>query len=244
MGSSKEELLAGQRLESALGLKFRDAALLQQALVHRSLLNEQGGQPEDSYERMEYLGDAVLELTVSTELFRRFPLLNEGDLTKLRSSLVRGDSLAKVARRLNLGDFILLGKGEETTGGRQRDSILAAAFEAVVAAVYLDQGYEQASCFVAQQLDPELEQISLQGAPPDNPKSGLQERVQAIGLSTPKYRLASSEGPDHNPLFTVEVLVDGEVSGTGQGGRRSDAEKAAARDALSRTFPIPDASED
>ncbi|MEE3142783.1 MAG: ribonuclease III domain-containing protein, partial [Chloroflexota bacterium] len=125
--------MTGQRLESALGLKFRDPALLQQALVHRSLLNEQGGLPEDSYERMEYLGDAVLELTVSTELFRRFPLLNEGDLTKLRSSLVRGDSLAKVARRLNLGDFILLGKGEETMGGRQRDSILAAAFEAVVA---------------------------------------------------------------------------------------------------------------
>jgi ribonuclease-3 len=243
MGSSRKELLTGQRLESALGLKFRDPALLQQALVHRSLLNEQGGQPEDSYERMEYLGDAVLELTVSTELFRRFPLLDEGDLTKLRSSLVRGDSLAKVARRLNLGDFILLGKGEETTGGRERDSILAAAFEAVVAAVYLDQGYEQASQFVAQLLGPELEQISLQGDPLDNPKSGLQERVQAIGLSTPKYRLASSEGPDHNPLFTVEVLVDGEVAGTGQGGRRSDAEKSAARDALSRIQWLKDAKE-
>ena len=244
MGSSREKLLTGQRLESALGLKWRDPALLQQALVHRSLLNEQGGQPEDSYERMEYLGDAVLELTVSTALFRRFPLLDEGDLTKLRSTLVRGESLAKVARRLNLGDFILLGKGEETTGGRERDSILAAAFEAVVAAVYLDQGYEQASSFVAQQLDPELEQISLQDAPPDNPKSGLQEQVQAIGLSTPRYRLASSEGPDHSPLFTVEVMVDGEVAGTGQGGRRSDAEKAAARDALSRTFPTAGASED
>jgi ribonuclease-3 len=243
MGSSRKELLTGQRLESALGLKFRDPALLQQALVHRSLLNEQGGQPEDSYERMEYLGDAVLELTVSTELFRRFPLLDEGDLTKLRSSLVRGDSLAKVARRLNLGDFILLGKGEETTGGRERDSILAAAFEAVVAAVYLDQGYEQASQFVAQLLGPELEQISLQGDPLDNPKSGLQERVQAIGLSTPKYRLASSEGPDHNPLFTVEVLVDGEVAGTGQGGRRSDAEKSAARDALSRIQWLKDTKE-
>jgi ribonuclease-3 len=243
MGSSRKELLTGQRLESALGLKFRDPALLQQALVHRSLLNEQGGQPEDSYERMEYLGDAVLELTVSTELFRRFPLLHEGDLTKLRSSLVRGDSLAKVARRLNLGGFIQLGKGEETTGGRERDSILAAAFEAVVAAVYLDQGYEQASSFVAQLLGPELEQISLQGDPLDNPKSGLQERVQGIGLSTPKYRLASSEGPDHNPLFTVEVLVDGEVAGTGQGGRRSDAEKSAARDALSRIQWLKDAKE-
>ena len=237
MESSRGKLLTAQRLESALGLKFRDPELLQQALVHRSLLNEQGGQPEDSYERLEYLGDAVLELTVSTELFRRFPLLNEGDLTKLRSALVRRESLAKVARRLSLGDFLLLGKGEENTGGRQRDSILAAAFEAVVAAVYLDQGYDQASRFVAQSLDPELEQISQQGTPPDNPKSGLQERVQAIGCSTPKYRLASSEGPDHRPLFTVEVLVDGEVAGTGQGGKRSDAEQSAARDALSRTFP-------
>jgi ribonuclease-3 len=224
-------------------LKFRDPALLQQALVHRSLLNEHGGQPEDSYERMEYLGDAVLELTVSTELFLRFPLLDEGDLTKLRSSLVRGDSLAKVARRLNLGDFILLGKGEEITGGRGRDSILAAAFEALVAAVYLDHGYERASQFVTQLLGPELEQISQQGTPPENPKSGLQERVQAIGLSTPRYRLTASEGPDHKPLFTVEVLVDGEVAGKGQGGRRSDAEKSAARDALDRTFPMPEVPE-
>ena len=162
-----------------MGLKFRDRELLQQALVHRSLLNEQGGRPEDSYERLEYLGDAVLELTVSTELFRRFPVLNEGALTKLRSALVRGESLAKVARRLSLGDFLLLGKGEESSGGRQRDSILAAAFEAVVAAVYLDQGFDQAS-------------------------------------------------------RSVEVLVDGEVAGAGQGGKRSDAEQSAARDALSR----------
>jgi ribonuclease-3 len=135
---------------------------------------------------------------------------------------------------LSLGDFLLLGKGEESSGGRQRDSILAAAFEAVVAAVYLDQGFDQASRFVAQSLDPELQQISQQGAPPDNPKSDLQERVQAIGHSTPRYRLASSDGPDHKPLFTVEVLVDGEVAGAGQGGKRSDAEQSAARDALSR----------
>ena len=234
MGSSREKPSTAQLLESALGLKFRDRELLQQALVHRSLLNEQGGRPEDSYERLEYLGDAVLELTVSTELFRRFPVLNEGALTKLRSALVRGESLAKVARRLSLGDFLLLGKGEESSGGRQRDSILAAAFEAVVAAVYLDQGFDQASRFVAQSLDLELQQISQQGAPPDNPKSDLQERVQAIGHSTPRYRLASSDGPDHKPLFTVEVLVDGEVAGAGQGGKRSDAEQSAARDALSR----------
>ena len=113
----------------------------------------------------------------------------------------------------------------------------------MVAAVYLDQGFEQASTIVAQLLGSELDQISLQGTHPDNPKSGLQERVQAIGLSTPKYRLASREGPDHNPLFTVEVLVDGEVAGTGQGGRRSDAEKSAARDALSRIQWLRDASE-
>jgi len=123
MESSREKSPTAQLLESALGLKFRDRELLRQALVHRSLLNEQGGQPEDSYERLEYLGDAVLELTVSTELFRRFPVLNEGALTKLRSALVRGESLAKVARRLSLGDFLLLGKGEENSGGRQRDSI-------------------------------------------------------------------------------------------------------------------------
>lgn len=227
-----------ERLESALGLKFRDPELLQQALVHRSFLNEQGGQPSDSYERLEYLGDAVLELTVSTELYRRFPLISEGELTKRRAVLVCGESLAGVARRLGLGEFLLLGKGEEAAGGRQRDSILAAAFEAVVAAVYLDQNYEQTSRFVLRLMNQELEELFNQGTLPENPKSRLQEHVQGKGVPTPRYRLVSSEGPDHCPQFTVEVLVDGQAMGVGRGGKRSDAEQDAAQDALNRLLGL------
>ena len=226
--------MATERLESALGLEFRDPKLLQQALVHRSFLNEQGGQPSDSYERLEYLGDAVLELTVSTELFRRLPSLDEGALTKSRAALVCRDTLARVAQRLGLGDFLLLGKGEAATGGRQRDSILAAAFEAVVAAAYLDQGYQLANQFVLRVMSEELREFFQQGQPPENPKSRLQEHVQALGRPAPRYRVVSSQGPDHRPLFTVEVLVDDEAIGAGQGGNRSDADRAAAYDALAR----------
>ncbi len=223
-----------ERLEPALGLKFRDPKLLRQALVHRSFLNEQGGPPTDSYERLEYLGDAVIELTVSTELFRRFPTLSEGELTKSRAALVCGESLARMARRLELGEFLLLGKGEEATGGRRRDSILAAAFESVVAAIYLDQGFDHASRFVLQAMEPELEVFFQQGLPPENPKSQLQEYVQASGRPTPRYRILSTEGPDHQPVFTVEVTVEDEAVGEGRGGNRADAERSAAEDALGR----------
>ena len=223
-----------ERLEPALGLKFRDPKLLRQALVHRSFLNEQGGPPTDSYERLEYLGDAVIELTVSTELFRRFPMLSEGDLTKSRAALVCGESLARIARRLQLGEFLLLGKGEEATGGRRRDSILAAAFESVVAAIYLDQDFDHASRFVLQAMEPELEEFFRQGLPPENPKSQLQEYVQALGRPAPRYKLLSTEGPDHQPVFTVEVTVEDEAVGEGRGGNRADAERSAAEDALVR----------
>ncbi len=223
-----------ERLEPALGLKFRDPKLLRQALVHRSFLNEQGGPPTDSYERLEYLGDAVIELTVSTELFRRFPTLNEGELTKSRAALVCGESLARMARRLELGEFLLLGKGEEATGGRRLDSILAAAFESVVAAIYLDQDFDHASRFVLQAMEPELEEFFQQGLPPENPKSQLQEYVQALGRPAPRYRLLSTEGPDHQPVFTVEVTVEDEAVGEGRGGNRADAERTAAEDALGR----------
>lgn len=233
----REQPLAARRLESALGLKLRDPALLQQALVHRSFLNEQGGPLADSYERLEYLGDAVLGLTVSAELFRRYPLLDEGELTKLRASLVCGASLARVARRLGLGEFLLLGRGEAASGGRGRDSLLAAAFEAVVAAVFLDQGYSRASRFILRTMAEDLEEFSPQGAPPENPKSRLQEYLQGLGRPTPRYRLVSSQGPDHRPLFTVEVLVEDEAVGAGQGGSRADAERCAAQDALSRLLP-------
>ena len=219
-------------LEAALGLKFRDPGLLRQALVHRSFLNEQAGDPSQSYERLEFLGDSVIELTVSTELFRRFPLFSEGELTKQRAELVRSESLAALARRLGVGEFLVLGKGEEANGGREKDSILAASFEAVVAAVYLDQDYDHAKGFVLRLLEPQLAVLQAEGPPTENSKTRLQEHVQSKGIPSPRYHLISTEGPDHAPSFTVEVLVDGQSIGIGHGGRRNDAEQNAAAHAL------------
>lgn len=221
-------------LERALGLRFRDRKLLEQSLVHRSFVNEQGWPPSASYERMEYLGDAVLELAISDELYRRCPGVTEGELTKGRSTLVCRESLAQVARKLRLGDLLFLGKGEEASGGRRRDSILAAAFEALVAAVYLDRDYAEARRVILRAMAEELEAFFGGEMSQDNPKSGLQEYVQGQGLATPQYRLVSSEGPDHGPIFTIEVLVSGEVVGVGHGGNKASAEQAAARVALLR----------
>lgn len=213
-------------------MTFQDQGLLHQALVHRSYINETGGDSIDSYERMEFLGDSVLELVISSELYQLLPGHSEGDLTKGRASLVCRESLAGVARRLGLGDFILLGHGEEASQGRGRDSTLAAAMEAVTGAVYLDQGLAHAKDFILRSMAPEIDAYLAMGAAPANAKSLLQERVQGQGIPGPEYRLAGSTGPDHDPVFTVEVVVDGNVAGRGQGGRKADAEREAARNAL------------
>ena len=222
------------RLEADLGLKFKDRRLLEQALVHGSYANEQGWPLSSSYERLEYLGDAVLDLVVSDELYRRRPDLSEGELTKGRAALVRGKTLAQVAERCLLGGYLKLGKGEDANGGRRRESTLAAVFEAVTAAVYLDRGYTEARQFVLKTMTPELEEFVGGAVPRENAKSSLQELVQGLGKSAPSYRLLSSEGPDHGPVFTVEVVVEEEVLGVGQGGSKAGAERTAAENALAR----------
>jgi len=238
MGSSRgkidsiDALKSVKALESVLGFYFRDPSLLRLALVHRSYCNENGLDSSESYERLEFLGDAVLELTVSTELYRRLPEADEGELTKTRSSLVRRETLAQIARRIGLGDYLLVGKGVDASNGRQQHSVLAAAFEALVAAVYLDQGNEFTRQFIIGLMDVELTQAEREGGPPENPKSQLQEMVQRQGSNPPKYLLVSSEGPDHQPVFTVEVMVDGQVVAAGTGGKKSEAEVAAALAAL------------
>ncbi len=221
-------------LEAVLGLEFKDRRLLEQALVHGSYANEQGWPLSYSYERLEYLGDAVLELVVSEELYRRCPDMSEGELTKGRAALVQGDTLAQVAKRCSLGDFLKLGKGEDANGGRLRESTLAAVFEAVVAAVYLDRDYSGARQFILQAMAPELEELLGGNIPRENAKSSLQEFVQGLGKSAPSYRLLSSEGPDHGPVFTVEVVVEEEVLGVGRGGSKAGAERTAAENALAR----------
>ena len=230
MGSSR--LPATPYQDSLLGFRFRDPSLFRRALVHRSYCNEHGLDATESYERLEFLGDAVLELTVSAHLYRQFPDSDEGQLTKARSWLVRGEALAQVARRWRLGERLLVGRGVEASGGRNQDSVLAAAVEAVIAAVYLDQGMEAARQFISVNMIDELASMSLSGPPPENPKSRLQEYLQGQGMPAPTYRLAHREGPDHSPVFTVEALVCGEIIGQGQGGRKSDAERAAAEAAL------------
>ena len=221
-------------MQAVLGLEFANQELLRQALTHRSFLNEQGGVSLDSYERMEFLGDSVLELVISHELYQRLPQITEGELTKARAGLVCGESLSQVAKSLSLGDFMLLGKGEEASGGRHRESILAATCEAVVAAVYLDQGLEAARRFILRSMAEQLDQFCRGGTAPENPKSRLQEYFQSQGSPSPRYQVVATEGPDHDPVFTIEVLVDQEVMGAGRGGKKSDAERAAAQDALER----------
>ena len=249
MGSSRpavdSRFRGNDESDSLLGFRFRDPSLFRRALVHRSYCNEHGLDATESYERLEFLGDAVLELTVSAHLYRQFPDSDEGQLTKARSWLVRGEALAQVARRWRLGERLLVGRGVEASGGRDQDSVLAAAVEAVIAAVYLDQGMEAARQFISVNMIDELASMSLSGPPPENPKSRLQERLQGQGKPAPTYRLAHREGPDHNPVFTIEVLVGNEVIGKGRGGKKSDAERAAAGDALTalNDSPYPNSPE-
>lgn len=218
-------------IETRLGVSFRDRRLLEQALAHTSYLNEHPEVAPDSNERLEFLGDALIDLVVAHTLFLRYPGAPEGDLTALRAALVRKESLARVARRLELGRFLLMGQGEQASGGRERESNLASALEAVVAAAFLDQGFRQTRAFVLRVLGPELKRAS-RGEVPKDVKSRLQELVQSKGKPTPSYRMVEAIGPSHDRRFTVEVCVGSEVVGVGRGKRRVEAEKAAAAAAL------------
>ena len=219
-------------LEALLGFRFRDPSLLRRALTHRSYCNEHGLDATESYERLEFLGDSLLEITVSTELFRRLPEAAEGRMTQLRSHLVSGSSLARIARRLDLGAALRVGCGGEDNGIRHQDGVLAAALEAVVAALYLDQGLERAGAFILEAMTGDIDAACENLRLPDNPKGRLQELVQGRGSRSPVYQLIERAGPDHNPTFTIEVSVDGQVLGRGVGSSKSEAEAAAARNAL------------
>lgn len=213
-----------------LDLSFSNPELLQQAVYHRSYLNEAGHDVE-SNERMEFLGDAVLGIIVSDKLYRDYPALSEGHLSQLRALLVRWDALATAAERINLGDYLVLGRGEELSGGRKRPSNLAGAFEALIGAAYLDGGITKARKLTLKLLKPDFEEIAARGVTADS-KSELQHLTQTRWHEIPQYRLISSEGPDHAKLFTVEVAVGDQVLGEGQGRNKKQAELNAARQAL------------
>ncbi|HXV76129.1 MAG TPA: ribonuclease III [Candidatus Polarisedimenticolaceae bacterium] len=221
-------------LERALGYRFRDRTLLERALTHRSHVHEREGETGESYERLEFLGDALLGMFVADWLYRKDPRAGEGTLSRGRQTVVRASSLARIASALGLGDAILLGRGEELTGGRLKRSLLADVFEAVVAAIYLDGGLRQARAFVHRHLGPELGRAVGPSPASDDFKTRLQEVVQGTLQRTPSYRIVSTAGPAHALSFVVEVLVGDEVLGRGRGSNRKRAEQEAARCALDR----------
>ena len=227
-------MLAGlAHLQSALGVTFRDLPLLEQALVHRSYLNEDSAFPLSSNERLEFLGDSLLGLVIAEKLYTEFPELSEGEMTKLRAALVRRETLARLASSLGLGDYLYLGRGEEASGGRSRQSILAGALEAVVGAVLVDRGFARAKKFVLRLFDGEIDRaVRDEEMVVHDHKSRLQEFTQAQHQVTPVYRTIKEEGPDHAKQFTVEVIVSGSVIGVGRGTSKRIAEMEAAKAAL------------
>lgn len=222
-------------LQETLGVRFKDPALLEQALVHSSYVNENPTSGLESNERLEFLGDAVLGLVIAEKLHQDFPDLPEGEMTCLRAALVRKDTLARVARALKLGDCLSLGKGEELSSGRNKAANLARALESVIAAVFLDSGLPVTRKMVLALFKEELARVTCDGRVIDY-KSQLQEIIQSKYHASPHYRVLEAEGPDHARLFTIEAIGGGEVLGVGTGKSKKLAEQEAARDALQKHF--------
>ena len=221
-------------MQRQLGLQFRRPDLLREALTHTSYVNENPFEVATDNERLEFLGDAVLDLLVAEQLYERHPSAREGELTAMRAALVRTDTLARASHQIDLPNHLLLGRGEEASGGRERAANLCAALEAVIGATYLDQGLQEARRLVRRLLAGALEALEETKAMRD-PKSLLQEHIQARLHCTPLYRTVSESGPDHAKEFVVEVFVGDEVLGRGRGPSKQAAEQAAARAALQRS---------
>ena len=223
-----EELAAVQQV---LGVSFNDPSLLRQALIHGSFSNENPAVAPVPNERLEFLGDAILDLVVATRLYLDFPHFSEGEMTKLRAVLVRGNTLARVARGIGLGNYLYLGKGEDATDGRNKAANLAGALEAVIGAVYLDQGLEMVTDFIRRLFDAELVK-AVSKRSDANYKSELQELLQAREQRAPSYHIIETSGPDHDKRFTVEVRLGDTVLGKGSGKNKKAAETAAAETVL------------
>ncbi len=218
-------------LEEKFGLKIKDKNLLKSAFVHRSYLNEHPNEKLSHNERLEFLGDSVLGFIISNYLYNKYPTHPEGDLTNFRSSIVNARILSKVSKDLSLGGFLFLSKGEEATGGRERQYILANTYEALLGAIYLDQGIEQATKFVNTTLIPHLSEIIEKKLYKDY-KSQLQEISQARFNITPSYKLISEKGPDHSKTFETGVYLDKKLLAKGVGDSKQSSEQEAAKFAL------------
>ncbi|WP_306999989.1 ribonuclease III [Lederbergia panacisoli] len=213
-------------------LHFKNEKLLMQAFTHSSYVNEHRKKPYEDNERLEFLGDAVLELSVSQFLYRKFPMMSEGEMTKLRAAIVCEPALVGFANELNFGEFVLLGKGEEMTGGRSRPALLADAFEAFIGALFLDQGLETVISFLDKVIFPKVDLGAFSHVM--DFKSQLQEYVQRDGSGALEYTILQEEGPAHNRIFVSQVSLNNEVLGEGSGRSKKEAEQHAAQMALGK----------
>ena len=221
-------------LERRIGYRFRDRGLLEHALTHKSRAAEDASGGVADNESLEFLGDAVLGLVVADFLFRQYPNYDEGQKSKIKASVVSTTCLARHAEQMGLGEHLLLGRGEEKTGGRFKQALLADAYEALIAAIYLDGGVDAAAAFLTRELQEAIEAGATETIVGQDYKSALQERLQALGRPLPEYRVAGEAGPDHRKVFSVEVVVAGEVLGAATGKAKKEAEQEAARLALAR----------
>ncbi|NOX97470.1 MAG: ribonuclease III [Nitrospirae bacterium] len=229
--SRQQELQSFQKL---VGYSFRDVKLLDKALTHRSFAHERIREDTEYNQRLEFLGDAILGMVVSEYLYHRFPQYLEGKLSKMKSMLVNGTLLVCKAKEIQLGQYFLLGRGEESTGGRDRTSLLADGFEALIGSIYLDGGLSVCRRFILERLQPELEKLELDEVEEKDYKSNLQEYAQAGLGQVPFYQVVSTQGPSHQKIFEVTVSLQGKVYGKGQGGTKKSAEQQAARQALEK----------
>ncbi|TYP59966.1 ribonuclease III [Thermosediminibacter litoriperuensis] len=220
-----------KKLQQILGVDFDDLDILNKALIHPSYAYEKGLSSQEHNQRLEFLGDAVLELAISEWIYDKYPNYTEGELTKLRALLVCEESLAYLSRKLTLGDFLIMGKGEEITGGREKASILADTFEALIGAMYLDKGFDVVTGFIREKFKPIMEKAEEGKLFPDY-KTALQEMLQRISPDRITYNVVKEEGPDHDKTFFVEVVWKDKVLGCGCGKSKKEAEQNAARSAI------------
>ena len=246
--SHRDETAAGsarlgqefESLERAIGYKFRDHGLLEHALTHRSRVHEDASGGVFDNESMEFLGDSVLGFVVADMLFRQFPQHNEGQKSKLKASIVSATSLARLGERINLGAYLILGRGEEKTGGRRKSALIADCYEALIAAIYLDGGFEPVRAFINRQFQDLIDDARRSGVEAsftEDYKSALQEVLQRAGKGLPEYRITAELGPAHRRRFEVEILVEGAAVAKAEGRSKKDAAQSAAKTALQAFRP-------
>jgi ribonuclease-3 len=220
------------QLESLLGYSFTNSLLLDRALTHSSAANERNIPPRQDNEQLEFLGDSIIGFMISEYLYQKFPHLSEGALSKIRAHLVSSANLFKIANRLELGEFLLLGRGEEKTGGRKKQALIVDAFEALVAAIYLDSGLDTIRRFIISSFQRDFEAVETGNFYPMDFKSQLQEKLQAMRLPPAEYSIVSATGPDHKKQFSVDLRIKGQRFSEGHGETKKRAEQEAARKAL------------